>query len=156
MSKFSLNNVDRRAERGSTILEFAIVATIFFMVLISIFAGANVYFTHNALVDATRRGARYAATHGTSAADVTKVKNVVLYGTSSPAAGAQSFIPDLTDANVVVEYNGFGVMDGTASVSLKDYQYNLVIPGISRMIPMPAYRTTMRGESAGYAPPVAK
>ncbi len=52
----------RRFERGSTLLEFTFVAVTFFMMLLAITSGANLYFTHNALVEATRRGARFAAT----------------------------------------------------------------------------------------------
>jgi len=140
-------------QRGATILEFALVSSVFFLTLLAIFAGANFYFTHNALTEATRRGARYAATHQNTDDAKEKVKNVVLYGTDDPPVGAQLTVPDLTVANVEVDYSdSFGVMNGTVAVYIKDYQYNFVIPGLSEVIPMPAYRTTMRGECAGYVP----
>lgn len=138
-------------ERGATTVEFAVVASVFFMALVSIFGGANLYFTHNALVEATRRGARYAAMHKNDADGIAKVKKVVVYGTAAPAAGAQPIASGLSESNAAVEYSAdFGVMQGTASVSVTGYQYNFVAPGISKVITMPAYRTTMRGESAGF------
>jgi len=37
-------------------------------------------------------------------------------------------------------------------VSITGFNYNFVIPGISRVIAMPAYRTAVPGESAGAFP----
>jgi Flp pilus assembly protein TadG len=152
----------RKGERGSTLLEFAVVASVFFMMLIAICAGSVLYFTHNALVEATRRGARYAATQAasspagaaTTGTDVgpslIAIQNYTIYGNS---AGTGSKLINLQPANVHVEYQNFGVGQGSVSVYIAGYTYNFVIPGINKQITMPAYRSTAVGESAGTFPP---
>ncbi len=118
--------------------------------LIAITAAGHLFWTHNALVEATRRGARYAATH---AVNDPNVKNVVVYGTPNPAPSAAPFVDNLEADNVMVEPSAdFGVGQGSVSVSITGFEYNFVIPGIDQQIPMPAYNTTLTGESAGLMP----
>lgn len=153
----------RSGERGSTIIEFAVVASVFFMMLIGICAGANLYFTHNALVEATRRGARYAAgqpahptcgtpTTGsnTCSACLTRIQNYAVYGNS--AGTGSPLVNGLQPSNINVGYSNFGVGSGSVSVSITGYNYNFVIPFVNQVITMPAYRTTAAGESAGVLP----
>lgn len=147
---------DNRGERGVTILEFAITASVFFMMLVGIVAGGVFFWTHNALVEATRRGARYATLSQNTA--IAEVRNVVVYG--NPAGGDMALVPNLEPAHVTVVFSNFGVGRGTVTVGIcqegedgcTPYEYNFVIPGISETIPMPPYRTTLPGESAGYVP----
>jgi Flp pilus assembly protein TadG len=153
---------NKSGERGGTLLEFAVVASVFFMLLLAICAGSNIYFTHNALVEATRRGARFAATQAanstagtiTSGTNVgpslTDIRNYTIYGNK---AGTGSNLLNLQPANVTVEYSNFGVGTGSVSVIITSYTYHLVIPGINQQLTMPAYRTTAAGESAGTCPP---
>jgi hypothetical protein len=152
-------------QRGGTLIEFAVVASVFFMMLLAICAGSNLYFTHNALVEATRRGARFAATQkainpaGTIRTTVgcdstgpvlTDIRNYAIYGNT---AGTGPNLLGLQPANICVEYSSFGVGTGSVSVSITGYIYYFVIPGINRQITMPAYRSTAAGESAGTSPP---
>ena len=156
----------KTGEKGNTIIEFAIVATVFFMMLVGIAAAGHLFYTHNALVEATRRGARYAVLQckpdqsGCANSDTvaTRVKNIVVYGTDSPATGATSLISGLQTSNVTVEYStgtgtGFGVATGTVSVSINSYSYPFVLPSVTTSISMPPYRTTLSGECAGFIPP---
>lgn len=152
-------------ERGVATVEFAITATVFFMMLVVIAIGGHLYWTNNALVEATRRGARYAATQlkpgfpnpGQTCTDPATtndpVKNMVLYNTATPANGAPPLVPGLAASNVTVCYsNDFGVGAGTVSVKIENYTYNLVLPGVSRTITFPPFQTTIVGENAGYIP----
>ena len=59
---------------------------------------------------------------------------------------------DLSTANVNVDYSGFGLNDGTVSVSITDYQFQFVIPIVGTTITMPSYKTTLTAESAGLIP----
>jgi hypothetical protein len=59
---------------------------------------------------------------------------------------------DLSTTNVQVNYNGFGMNDGTVSVSITSYEFEFVIPIIGTTITMPSYTTTLTGESAGLIP----
>jgi Flp pilus assembly protein TadG len=160
---YTQRNNSNSGERGSTIIEFAVVASAFFMMLIGICAGSNLYFTHNALVEATRRGARYAAAEpaattcgtvttgsNTCSACLTRIQNYAVYGNSAGTGSA--LVNGLQPSNVNVEYSNFGVGAGSVSVSITGYTYNFAIPFIHQQITMPAYRTTAAGESAGVLP----
>ena len=49
-----------KTERGASLLEFAIAATVFLTVIFGVLECGRFLWTHNALKDAARRGARYA------------------------------------------------------------------------------------------------
>lgn len=139
-------------ERGGTLLEFTVVATTFLMMLVGIVSAGNLFYTHNALVEATRRGARYAVVHADGS--TTAVKNVVVYGTPTPAPGATSLIHNLQPGNVTVSYgSGINVASGSVTVTIDNYSYPFVLPTQTTSISMPPYRTTLSGESAGFIPP---
>lgn len=151
------------------------VALMFFVMLIGICAAGNLYFTHNAIVESTRRGARFAsmqAAHATAGTPrttngcdttgpaLTDIKNYTLYGNA--AGTGPKLVPGLTTDNICVEYGstpldpagqlGFGIGQGTVSVSIINYDFHFVVPLITRTIRMPPYKTTMSGESAGVIP----
>lgn len=168
--------LDRRGERGSTMAEFAVVALLFFTVIIGIIEFGRLLYTHNALTDATRRGARFASTNkgaltsSETDANRVKVKNLVIYGTNATYDGTGNptsapLINDLTPDMVKVDYEGadldgdpdtppssFGSNLGTATVSIEGYQFNLLIPVIGRPLSLPTYTTTLIAESAGEEP----
>ena len=135
-------------ERGSTLVEFAIGATVFLTVMFAVLEFGRALWVHNALADAARRGVRYAVVHKTS--DSEAVKNVVVYG--DPAGGSSPVVDKLTTANVSVTYSRFGMSDGTATVSINNYQFQFVLPMVSTSISMPSYSTTLTAESAGLIP----
>lgn len=141
----------RAHERGGTLIEFTVVASVFFLMLIGIVAAGNLYYTHNALVEATRRGARYAVLH--PAGSTTAVQNVVIYGTDSPPSGATSLVYNLQPNNVSVNYSSLGVAAGSVTVTITGYSFPFVLPTSTTSITMPPYRTTITGESAGFIPP---
>lgn len=140
---------ERKNERGATLVEFAIGATVFLTAMFAVIEFGRVLWTHNALSDAARRGARYAVNHATG--DVTAVKNVAVYG--DPAGGTKPLVDNLTPGNVQVQYSNFGLGAGTVSVSITGYQFQFVIPIVGTTISMPNYNTTLTGENAGLVPP---
>lgn len=124
----------RGEERGTATLEFTFVASIYLTMMVGIVAGGTIFWAHNSLMDATRRGARYAASQcnpcsscctGNSTA-LTRIKNVVVFGTDNPPNGARPIVPGLTTSNVKVEYYNdttftsapFGLATGTVAVSI--------------------------------------
>ena len=149
----------RRNEAGSTMAEFAMVASVFFMVLIGIIESGRLFYTHNALTDAARRGARYAVLHKES--EVACVRNMVVYGEANVdpdtcAPTGPPLISGLVPANVSVVYTGpspnpFGMNLGTATVTI-EYSFTINVPLFSRTITMPKYSTTLSAESAGEIP----
>ena len=138
----------RDNERGATLVEFAIGATIFMTAMFAVLEFGRALWVHNALTDAARRGARYAALH--TSADAANVRNVVVYG--NEAGSGQPMLNNLSTENVEVDYNGFGLNAGTVSVSITNYQFQFVIPIVGTTITMPSYKTTLTAESAGLIP----
>ena len=53
-----------RSEKGSTAIEFALVAVMFIIMLVSVVEIARLMLVFNAVANAARAGARYAITHG--------------------------------------------------------------------------------------------
>ena len=157
-------------ERGIATIEFAVCSAFFLMMIVAVVAGGHFFWTHNALVEATRRGARYAASQcnpsDTACTNydtaVAHVKNMVLY--NSPSTGTEPFVPNLTTANVIVIYSQvdcedddatckpgpetFGVAAGTVTVKIQGYDYDFILSPVR--LHMPPYETTVRGESAGW------
>lgn len=162
----------KQNQKGTTVAEFAMVALLFFTMIFAIIEFGRLLYTHNALTDATRRGARFAALHrGSTEAHKQAVRNFVVYGpngtfdvngnpTSSP------LINDLTTDMVEVEFigvdldgdpatvgtTGYGTNLGQATVSIENYQFFLSIPVIGRFLTLPEYTTTTMAESAGEEP----
>ena len=141
---------NRNGQRGATLVEFSIAATVFLMAMFAVLEFGRVLWTHNALTDAARRGARYASVH--SQAEIGAVKNVVVYG--DPAGGTNPVVENLSTANVNVDYSNFKLDGGTVQITITNYQFKFVIPIIGTRIQMPNYTTTLTGESAGTLPPV--
>jgi len=147
---------NRTGERGATMAEFAIIAVVFFMIIFAIIEFGRLFYTHNALTDAARRGARYAVLH--RAADIDCVKKVVVFGEShiNPTTCVETgppLINGLTTGNVRVTYaTDFGQNLGIATVEIINYNFNLSIPFARQTLTMPHYVTTLTGESAGIPP----
>lgn len=159
--------ITNKNERGTTMAEFALIAAVFFMIIFGIIEFGRLLYTHNALTDAARRGARYAALH--KEADEDCVKNIVVYGethvNSTCAPTGPALINGLTTTNVLVHYEGadddsdpntpptaYGSNLGTATVSITNYTFNLSIPFARQTLTMPKYTTTLTAESAGEEP----
>ena len=138
---------NEKGQRGASLLEFAIAATVFLTVLFAIFEFGRALWVHNALTDAARRGARYAVLH--KASEIDDVKKVVVYGDLTETT---PILENLTTANVDVTYNGFNLDQGTVSVSVHDYQFQMILPLVVSSIQMPNYTTTLTGESVGLIP----
>lgn len=156
------------SERGIATIEFAVASGFFLMMIVAVVAGGHFFWTHNALVEATRRGARYAASQCDPAdtactnydTAIARIKNMVLY--NSPTAGTEPFVPNLQASNVTIIYSrvgcpdasckpgpeDFGVASGTVSVKIEGYDYDFILSPVT--LHMPPYETTVRGESAGW------
>ena len=142
----------RKNEEGRTLVEFAIVGMVFLTVLFGVLEFGRLYWTHNALRDAARRGVRYAAIRRNDTAGQQAVKNMVVYG--DPAGGTTPLVNGLTTTNVNIEYANYnGVqLSSRATVMISNYEFKFSVPLIGGTITMPAYRTSLPGESVGYVP----
>ena len=150
---------NRTGEHGTTMAEFAIISVVFFMIIFGIIEFGRLFYTHNALTDAARRGARYAVLH--QATDIACVKKIVVYGethvNSTCVETGPPLINGLTTDNVVVTYAAdYGTNLGIATVEITGYRFNLSIPFARQTLTMPHYVTTLTAESAGRVPdPIA-
>ena len=160
MLKRSTNN----SESGIATIEFAVTASFFLLMIVTVVAGGHFFYTYNAIVEATRRGARYAASQcrptdtlcpGYNTA-LDRIQNMVIY--NSPTAGTDRLVPDLQASQIIVTYSkrpgmsdseDFGIAQGTVSVKIQGYDYNFILSPVA--LHMPPYETTVRGESAGYS-----
>jgi Flp pilus assembly protein TadG len=141
----------KQDERGAALVEFAIAATVFLTVIFGVLEFSRLLWIHNALVDATRRGARYAVTQSMSASAQTAVKNMTVYGNTDGTG--TPLVDGLTTDQVLIDYSGFDLGGGTVTVHVENYQYQFVLPLVGRTINMPSYSTTLTGENAGIVPP---
>jgi hypothetical protein len=166
-----LSMVFKKNEQGAAVAEFAVACLFFFTLIIGIIEFGRLLYTHNALTDATRRGARYAVLHSQNAACV---RNVVIYGEKHVDGSCDPTGPPLINGlngagvTINVTYTGadldndpedvtpidtsFGTNLGTATVSIQNFTFNLGIPLLNINLTMPNYRTTLSAESAGQEP----
>src|SRR5687768_13381594 len=104
-----ISKASRKNEIGAAVAEFAVAAAFFLMLIISIIEFGRLLYTHNALTDAARRGARYAALHSKNAACV---RNIVIYGEKHVDSGCGPTGPPLVNGlndpavNIDVAYQG--------------------------------------------------
>lgn len=149
-------------QRGATLVEFAIGATVFLTAMFAVLEFGRALWTHNALSDAARRGARYAIhqpassppgvkTTGTNVGpSLEAIRNVTVYG--DPAGGTKPMVNDLTPDMINVTYQDFGLGEGAVGVTIQNYQFQFVIPMVGTTISMPDYNTTLTAENAGVMP----
>lgn len=155
--------------------EFTMIALVFFMLIIGIIEFGRLLYTHNALTDATRRGARYAVLHGDTKGLC--VQRVVVFGesqvdpvTCAVTGGAAPLINGLGEGNVTVTYSGadldddpatpptgYGMNLGSATVTIGGgdaprYRFSINVPLFRQQFDMPIYSTTLTTESAGTKP----
>src|SRR5215212_3334529 len=145
----------RKGQRGATLVEFSIGALVFFTATFGVLEFSRLLWTHNALADAARRGARYAVTHFES--DAGKVKLVAVYG--NPDGAGQPLVAGLEPDMVHVDYKdssipgvGFGYPDGAVTVTIPDFEFKFVLPFLGAKVTLPEYRTTLTAESSGIVP----
>ncbi|MEN8512547.1 TadE/TadG family type IV pilus assembly protein [Burkholderia sp. RS02] len=126
----------RRGERGSTIVEFALIASVLIMLLIGIFEFGRVLFYWNTASEAVRLGARTAVVCDVDAAGVAK--------------RVTKLLPLLSSANVSVDYSPASCDVTTCSfvtVSVKNVTVKTMIPFVNVTIKMPPFTTTLPRES---------
>jgi len=126
----------RKRQRGAAAVEFALVAIVFFMLLIGIVEMGRVLFTWNATAEATRYGARVAVVCGLNDAAI--------------LGRMQKILPGLTAANVSVSYAPSGCSVANCqqvSVSVQNMAVTTLIPVSAAVLSVPPFTTTLPRES---------
>lgn len=147
-------NEKKNSQRGATLVEFAIAGVVFFTAIFAIIELGRLLWIHNTLKYASQRGARYAVTRKNDSTSIAAVKNVVVYGSPNPAIGDKPVVDGLTTAKVTVDYANFNglQLSSRATVTISGYVFNFAVPLVGTSLALPAYRTALPGESAGFVP----
>jgi Flp pilus assembly protein TadG len=143
--------VFKKSERGATLPEFAIGGVVFLTAIFGIIEFSRLLLAHNQLTDAVRRGARYASM--VSSSNTTQVKNMVIYGTTTAGAAGTEVAWGLSANQVNVTYStGYDTKNGSVTVTITGYVFNLNIPLIGSSVSLPTYKASATAESAGRVP----
>ena len=117
----------RRSEKGSSLLESALVLSITAMTLIGIVDVGQVMVIHQGLTERVRAGARWGIAQPY---DSSKIKNVVLYNTPDPPTNAKALL-GLTPAAVAVSLVDTGTPEARIVVAVENYTFRFFTPLIS-------------------------
>jgi len=152
-----------KKQQGITSVEFAIVGSVFFMVLLGVIEVGRLLFTWNALAEATRRGARVAAV---CPPNHSAIRRIAVFD-DVDGTGVSPIITGLTENNVLVSYLRVdGSLAGDLSVvanytaiayvrveiiatGTNQFQYQMFIPTLTNMITAPSFAATIPRESLG-------
>jgi Flp pilus assembly protein TadG len=133
-------NARRWHQRGTTAVEFAIVAAVLFTLLIGIMEFARILFYWNTAAETARLGARVAIVCDLNAAAI-KSKMIAL-------------MPQLGNANIQVTYAPSGC-DATSctlvTVSYTGLTFQTFIPFVPISVALPPFTTTLPRESMSSA-----
>jgi Flp pilus assembly protein TadG len=141
----------RRADNGTTTVEFAIVGLLLMVVVFGVIEFGRALFVMNTLTEATRRGARLAA--------VCPVGDPAPANTAAFVNGGP-VVSGLSTSNIQVQYldvNGAPIGNPAGSfssiryvsVSIVGFTQTFLIPSLTTTVPMNGFSTTLPRESLG-------
>ncbi|MBW3162964.1 TadE/TadG family type IV pilus assembly protein [Ferrimonas balearica] len=142
----------KRHQQGAYVVEFAIVATVVFVMLFACLEVARLMYSYNALTEVSRRAARLAAVCAPSPGTMEPtdaMKALALFD-------GRQLVANLDADNIVVDYLtntgalAASIPDTTqVRATVANYQHELIIPGFFIQLNSPAFRTLMPSESLG-------
>jgi Flp pilus assembly protein TadG len=125
-----------REERGTQLVELAIVLPIFLMMFGAAAEFGRYFYEYTTLDKAVRAGSRYLITAAVNSAEDTKAKNIVVYG--NPAGTGTPVVKGLTPAHVVITRTGGApVLPETVKVQITDYKYQPIFD-LGKLIKVPS------------------
>lgn len=132
--------LSRRAQHGVTMVEFALVALIFFTLLLGVMEFGRWMYTLNAAGEATRLGARLAAVCDQNEPQIKE--------------RMREMLASLDDAQIAISYSPAGCTAAscrTVEVRLVDVYFTPLIPLLGIEAPVPPFTTTLSRESMSSA-----
>ncbi|MCC4263843.1 pilus assembly protein [Oceanimonas baumannii] len=141
----------KSGQKGTTIVEFAIVGAVVFFVLFAVIEVSRLLYTWNILNETTRQAARVAAVCAPGeSADVA----------SDVAARLGGSIPGFSGSNIGIEYlkDDFSPVTGTEvpfyiRAGIINFQFEMILPlSIDLSMFSPDFSTVVRAESLGETP----
>jgi len=153
-----MNNNSRSKQQGLYAVEFAIVGSLFFLILFAVLEIGRLFFVWNVLTEVTRRSARLATVCYFDTTNIIAFDDMI----STSLFNDQPMILNLSAANLQIQYL---MDDGTQALSSIDansihfikadivnYQHELLIPGLFLTLDSPSFSTTLPSESLGVTP----
>ena len=95
------NNRRKKRQGGNLLLEAALTMVTFTVLLLGVFDVGQLLFAQETITKRSRDAVRYASVSSWTSDNITAVKNMVVYGTTSPSQGQAGFF-GLTASNVSV------------------------------------------------------
>ncbi len=128
----AVRSARRRREKGSALVEGALVLMVFLMVLFGLMDMGQFLFQRASVVERVR----YAVREGVITYDPTTIRDLVLYGTDDPAEGAQPSF-NLTAAMVDVQRLGTNTSADRVQVTVSNYPIDFYTPFLAGRITGP-------------------
>jgi Flp pilus assembly protein TadG len=120
---------NRKHEKGSAIVESALILNVLFFLFLGIFDFAQVLFTHQALLERVRGAIRWGAIN--DASDATSIRNKILYNQATVPQSPQGYL-GLTSSNVSVTRDGTAGTDSDRlTVTITNEPFVFISPLIS-------------------------
>lgn len=154
-----------KRQRGVYVVEFAIIGTLLFVLLLGVIEMGRLYFTVNTLSESVRRGARLAAVcDPTQQIEVQKILRRAIFnevgdsGASNLIAGLETADLSLVyldaDGNPVSSPSDLTGSDGFQAIRyvqlrVDNFTFDLLIPVHGGQITLPGFRATLPRESLG-------
>jgi Flp pilus assembly protein TadG len=111
-------------ERGTQLVELAIVVPIFVLLLAAVAEFGLYFYTYTTLNKATRVGARYLTGRVYTDVEKAKARNLVLCGSINTCASGSEVISGLTTSNIEITSTGdSSTIPETITVRIIDYNY---------------------------------
>lgn len=151
-----MRNPNRQS--GMAVVEFAIVAGLFFATVFAAIEMGRAYFVYNLLEESTRRGARLAAVCQIGDPDI---QRIAVFG---DGAGDSTVVNGLTTANMIITYHTESGVEVTTTLPVSDanfaliklvraeidnFRHEMIIPFYYRIFDTPEFSTTLPRESLG-------
>ncbi|WP_246167628.1 TadE family protein [Propionivibrio limicola] len=129
-----------REQHGVAAVEFALVAAVFFTLLIGIMEMGRLLWVWNAAAESTRLGARLAV--------------VCSMGDGDIMDRMQRMLPNLSDAQIEIDYLNPPSAPNTCTIDtckevrvrLTDYVHQTIIPFVPLSVTLPPFQTTLPRE----------
>lgn len=132
----------RSRQRGVAAVEFALIASLLFTLLLGIMEMSRVLFYWNTATEATRLGARLAVVCNQDAGAI-KTKMKAMLGVLEPGHISVNYLPSSCDINSC----------RSVTVSITGLTVSTMIPFVPLSIDMPPFSTTLPRESMDSANP---
>jgi hypothetical protein len=122
-----LSSRSRSGQRGNALIESALILIVAVSMLIAIADMGQFLFLHASVVERMRAGLRY----GVITYDPTAIRNVVLYGTDTPAQGdIPSF--NLSSSMVTISRLDANTSEDRVMITISNYPIDFYTPFIAR------------------------